>query len=129
VRNEVYNDCPRHGNGEPKRPDQLKRRQENRCVYCGTSKSESLDLLGPACSNKDCQEKRWAESKLTDKQECVIKGIFDGWQDKEIADKIHVKTVDGVRPHKRAIAKKFGVRCDRVLLARCYMERQRYMLP
>jgi|SRR5579862_857592 len=123
----IYKNCPRHGSGEPKRPDQLKRRLENCCVYCGTRKSRG-DILGPACNNNECQEKRIAELKLTDNQRCVMDGIFDGLTDNEIATEMKI-TIDGVKKHVGAIAHKFGVRYNRALLARCYAELQTFLKP
>jgi hypothetical protein len=123
----VFDDCPRHGNGDPKRPAQVKRRQENCCVYCETRKSEH-GMLGLACNAKECQQKRWSESKLTARQDCVMQGVLDGMKDLQVAEKLRIfadretMSVESVKQHKRAIAKKFDVPCDRVLLARCYME-------
>ena len=122
----VFNDCPRHGDGEPKQRDQLKRRRENRCVYCGTPKPHDEEALGLACNKDECQKKRSAELKLTDKQYQVIRGIANGRQNKEIADEMGI-TIDGVKKHLTAIAHKLGVRCNRALLTRCYIGLQSYL--
>jgi DNA-binding CsgD family transcriptional regulator len=120
----IFDDCPRRGNGDPKRSDQMKRRQENRCVYCGMPKRADGELLGLACDA--CQQKRWAELKLTEQQHRVIQGIANGKQDKEIADEMEI-SIDGVKRHIRPIAHKLAVRYNRVLLTRCYMEGQKYL--
>lgn len=123
----IFDDCPRYGNGEPKWPDQLKRWQENRCVYCGTPRAAAVDMLGPACTTDECQAKRWAESNLTEGQECVFQGNWEGKEEKEIADEMKLSPKSKrVKELKKAIAKKLWVRCDRVFLARCYGERRYY---
>jgi hypothetical protein len=49
VADTVYSDCPRNKDGEPVRADQLKRFQENLCVYCEVQASQDHHL--------DCPEK------------------------------------------------------------------------
>jgi hypothetical protein len=117
----IYNDCPRHGNGDPKRPGQLKRRQENRCVYCGTLLPKDRDLLGVACDKHVCQDKRWAELRLSDKQELVFRRNWEAKSEDEIAYEMELSLKSKrLKQIKQAIAKKLWVRCDRVHLARCY---------
>lgn len=123
----VYHDCPRRGNEDPQRPDQLKRWKEGCCIYCGAPMSVDRVILGPACNKKECQKKRWAEFKLTEGQECVFRGNWEGKEEKEIADEMKLSSKSKrVKQLKKGIAKKLWVRCDRVLLARCYGERRSY---
>jgi hypothetical protein len=123
MNNIIYGDCPRHGNGDPKNLDQLQRWRGERCVYCGKPKP---NRLGPACNTNTCQDKRWRAGKPTEKQEAILRGIFEGKLDKEISSEIGRK-IDTVKEHSKLIAKKFWVRRDRVLLARCYTEFQEYV--
>lgn len=95
-------------------------------MYCGTPKPTDFQMLGPACDKHECQEKRWKASKRTEKQEAVLRGIFEGKLDKEIAFERGIK-IDTVKEHSKLIAKKLWVRCDRVLLARCYAEFREYL--
>jgi hypothetical protein len=85
-------------------------------------------MLGPACTKKECQGKRWAEFKLSDGQGRVFQETWEGKKEKEIAYGM------GLRPKskrtkqlKTTIARKLWVPCDRVFLARCYGERLVYM--
>jgi DNA-binding CsgD family transcriptional regulator len=119
----VFDDCPRHSNGDPKVVAQRDRYDRKLCVYCAAPLS--ADLLGPACAQNVCQAKRWSEVKLTEKQEHVFQGIFQGKQDKQIADEMENKiSVHRVKEHIRAIAGKLGVQYNRTLLARCYCDRR-----
>jgi hypothetical protein len=124
----IYNDCPKRGNGDPKQSDQLRRRREDRCVYCGMVLPNDRVLLGAACDKQECQDKRWAEFKLTDKQERVFRRNWEAKPEKEISYEMGLslrsKRLEQI---KQAIAKKLWVPCDRVLLARCYGERLDYV--
>jgi DNA-binding CsgD family transcriptional regulator len=121
----IYNDCPRHSLGEPKRPDQLERYFRNQCVYCGSPKP--ADLLGPACEKTECQGKRWAEVKLTEKQMIVLRGLYDGKPRTVIAREMGISS-QRVKELARQIARRFDVRdYNRTLVVRCYCEWQDYL--
>jgi hypothetical protein len=121
---EVYDGCARRGNGEPKVQDQLKRWQENRCVYCGTPFATERRLLGVACDKLECQDKRWGEFNPTPAQELVFRRTWEAKAEKEIAYEMQLSPKSKrLKQLKQATAKKLWVRCDRVLLARCYGER------
>lgn len=119
-----YNDCPRHSNGDPKSLDQRDRYVRHLCVYCAAP--ASADLLGPACDHNECQGKRWAEFKLTERQELVFQGLFQAKPDKQIHDEMNI-SVHRVKEHIRAIAGKLGVQYNRSLLVRCFSERREYL--
>ncbi len=121
----IYNDCPRHSLGEPKRTDQLDRYFHSQCVYCGSPKP--ADLLGPACEKTQCQGKRRNEVKLTERQMIVFRGIYDGKPLTVIAREMGIST-GRVKGHTRAIARKFDLRdYNRTLLVRCYCEWQDHL--
>jgi DNA-binding CsgD family transcriptional regulator len=122
----IYNDCPRHSLGEPRTLDQQDRYFQSRCVYCGSPKP--TNLLGPACGTTQCQGKRWAEWKLTERQMIVFRGLYDGKKNKEIAREMGIST-HRIKEHIRAIARKCDVRDsnNHALLVRCYCEWQDHL--
>jgi DNA-binding NarL/FixJ family response regulator len=115
----IFDDCPRHSLGEPKRLAQRDRHFQSQCVYCGSPKS--ADLQGPACDKTQCQGKRWAEVKLSERQMLVLLGIYNGKRFTEIADEMGIST-DRVEEHVAAIARKFDVTNRATLLVRCFCE-------
>jgi len=120
----VFHNCPKHSNGDPKILVQRDRYDQHLCVYCAACLS--ADLLGPACDQNVCQAKRWAEVKLTERQEQVFQGIFQGKPDKQIADEMGI-SVHRVKEHIRAIAGKLGVRYNRTFLARSFCDRREHL--
>jgi DNA-binding CsgD family transcriptional regulator len=113
------------GLGEPKRRDQRDRYFQSQCIYCGSPKP--TDLLGPACGKTQCQEKRWVELNLTEKQKIVFRGLYDDKQNSDIASEMGIST-HRVKEHIRAIARKFDVHYSRTLLVRCYYEWQDHVI-
>jgi DNA-binding NarL/FixJ family response regulator len=120
----IFNDCPRHSNRDIKRLEQRDRYSQDLCVYCAAPRS--ANLLGPACAQNECQVKRWAELKLTERQEQVFQGIFLGKHYRQIAAEMGISE-DRVKEHSRTIAEKLYVQYSRTFLVRCFCERREHL--